>query len=49
MSINLETVRTDKKCTKCGGQIIIRNSHRFPYEVVIECQNCKKKYKVEPA
>ena len=48
MTINLETVETGKKCVKCGGEIVIRNSHRFPYDLVIECKNCKKRYKVEP-
>lgn len=45
-TINLETVETGKKCVKCGGEIVIRNSHRFPYDLVIECKNCKKRYKV---
>lgn len=49
MSISLETVGTGKKCVKCGGDIIIRNAHRFPYEIIIECKTCKKRYKVEPA
>jgi excinuclease UvrABC ATPase subunit len=47
-TINLETVNTGKKCAKCSGEIVIRNSHRFPYDLVIECKNCKKRYKVEP-
>lgn len=47
MSISLEKTKTGKKCVKCGNEIIMRNSHRFPYDIIIECSYCHKKYKLE--
>ncbi len=40
---------TGKTCVKCGGEIIMRYSHRFPFDAIIECLKCKKKYKLEVA
>lgn len=45
--ITLKIEHTGKKCVKCAGEIIIRNARRWPHDLIIECQNCKKKYKLE--
>lgn len=47
--ITFKIEHTGKKCSKCNGEIIIRNARRWPHDLIIECQNCKKKYKLEVA
>ena len=47
--MELKTEKTGKQCVKCGHDIVMRNAHRWPHDIIIECIYCHKKYKLEAA